>query len=861
LDDIQRKLARIDAQRAGWADRQRKIITTTPLLFVAVGLMIGIVTQSIADWPVWFWAMLPACGALGTMLFFGIRKEAPVQVFAYMALGCFACLGAIRLMTFTEAEPNDITNLVGDDRRAATIAGTVVTEPHINRNQQWEFAKFDHSDPGSSFYLRIVRVKTLDGWANVTGTVRVQVAEPVMDLKTGDYIQAYCWLARFKPPTNPGQFNTAEYLARKRVFVAASVKSRAGIELLQGGKMAWSTKVKSKLRRMASAALLDDMPVEDASRGLLEALLLGYRGHIEPETYVAFRKTGLLHFISLSGMHLGIFMGIIWWLCKAAGLLKRARAIICIIAIGVFLLIVPPRAPTVRAAIICWVFCLSFFFRRRSNPLNTLSLAAIILLLIRPTGLFEAGWQLSFASVLGILLFSDRIHFFLYEKITSIPWKREKPKTSLLLRVTPRPGPPILLLFSIGFGAWFGGAGIVLYHFHMINPFTCIWKLAMFPLVGLVLALGYLKIVLSLLLPSGGAVLGAVVDFLCHSMIIMVKHIAGLHIGSWELSHILIGSTPAMLIVFYYCVVSFGFFGNFRRPVVKKMILTAAVAVIIVFLGVTKWQRTHCSDLVLTCLDVGHGQAIAAQLPGGATVIFDAGSIHRTDIGRRIVAPFLQYNGINTVDAIVVSHGDIDHINGIPEIVKSCKVTDAYAGDAFFMAVERRPRPPAATLKTSLDAKGLDVQVLSGALNLSSSAHIKTIWPSKEVCENRRIGENDKSLVLLIEFGGAKILLCSDIEKYAQGELLRQSANLKVDVAVVPHHGSVKTLEPPFLEKLDPEILICSCGRSGYERQQAAGRTYKSKVFYTARDGAVTVRIDSNGAIRAYKSQVGSQRM
>ncbi len=159
------------------------------------------------------------------------------------------------------------------------------------------------------------------------------------------------------------------------------------------------------MRQTATQALLGNLSLEDRSRGLLEALLLGYRGHIDSTTYRAFRKTGLLHFISLSGMHLGILVGIIWWLCKTAGLTKPARAIICIIAIGVFLLIVPPRAPTLRAAVICLVFCLSFFFRRKSNSLNTLSLAAITLLLIRPTNLFEAGWQLSFASVLGLILF------------------------------------------------------------------------------------------------------------------------------------------------------------------------------------------------------------------------------------------------------------------------------------------------------------------------------------------------------------------------------------------------------------------------------------------------------------------------
>ena len=130
----------------------------------------------------------------------------------------------------------------------------------------------------------------------------------------------------------------------------------------------------------------------------------------------AFRKTGLLHFVCLSGMNFGILVGMIWWLCKTAGLMKRARAAVCIIAAAMFVLVVPSNPPAFRAAIMCLVFCSSFFFRRQSNPFNSLALAAVILLMIRPTELFEVSWQLSFAAVLGILLFTGRIQFFLYEK-------------------------------------------------------------------------------------------------------------------------------------------------------------------------------------------------------------------------------------------------------------------------------------------------------------------------------------------------------------------------------------------------------------------------------------------------------------
>ncbi|MHC4423069.1 MAG: DNA internalization-related competence protein ComEC/Rec2 [Planctomycetota bacterium] len=856
MDAVQRKLALIDKQLAGgFANFHKRIISTTPLLFVAVGLIAGIVIQTTLALSIWFWLVLLALGvALAAVLYLVSRishlvkeKNLPYIV-AYMTLVCFLCLGGIRLIFFYQPRPDDIQNLVGNERKLATIRGLIITEPYINKNRDWEFARFKFTDPASSFYLKMREIKSVDGWTKTAGTVRVQVAEPVLDLKAGDYIQAYCWLDRFKQATNPGQFDVARYLARKNVFIAASVKSRDGIELLESSSAGVFTKIKRRLRETATQALVGDLSPEETSRGLLEALLLGYRGNIDSRTYRAFHKTGLLHFISLSGLHLGILAGIIWWLCKIAGLMKRGRAIICIIAIVIFLLIVPPRAPTVRAAIICFVFCLSFFFHRRSNPLNTLSLAAIILLLIRPTHLFEVGWQLSFASVLGIILFTGRIEGFLYEKIMDGFWIQKILKTKLFFYIPPAVGSYLLKLLAIALAAWFGGAGFVLYHFYMINPFTSIWKLAMFPLVTLILAVGYLKIVLSFLLPSVAAVLGVMVNFLSDLLIWIVERIASLHIASWDISQILIGHVPLALIILYYCLILFAAFSYFRRPLIKKAICTVMVLLMIVFLGVLRWQRTHRKDLILTCLDVGHGQAILAQLPGGANVLFDVGSLHKSDVGRRIITPFLDYSGINKIDCIVISHNDVDHINGIPEIVEHCKVDGVYANDAFFSKIDKWGT--AKFLEESISKKRLKIRTISKNLALSKRAGVKILWPNEHIGTDSELSDNDKSLVCLIEFAGAEILLCSDIERFAQRELLRLFPNLKPKVVVVPHHSSVKTLESTFLENLEADILVRSCGRRQYERQQSLRQGSNTKSFFTARDGALTVCIDKDGTIK-----------
>jgi DNA internalization-related competence protein ComEC/Rec2 len=841
MDEIKRKLELIDRQLAARRLHDR-VVGTCPLAFVAVGLCAGIILQSKLGASVSIWLALLALSAAAAMLFFAIERLYNINVkyfAAYLALACFACLGAIRLTDYGRPAPNDIRNYVGDRRTLATIRGLVVTDPHINRYPDWQFARFRHADPATSFYLRLAQVKTTKGWVFARGMIRAYVDEPVLDLKTGDRIQVYCWLERFGPPTNPGQFDTARYLARRNVYIGASVRSRAATKIISDRPAGSLDRVRGKIRKVAARALLGDVNRQDTERGLLRALLLGDRRQIASDTYQAFSRTGLLHFISLSGMHMGILFGMIWWISRVAGFLKPTRAVICAIAVLVFLLIVPPRAPTIRAAIICWIFCASILFRRRSNPVNTLSLAAIILLLIRPTQLFEAGWQLSFACVLGIVLFTGRIESFLRElPLRCGSWRRRAMKV----------GSFVIRLFAVGLAAWLGAAGILLYHFYTITPLASLWTVLVFPLVSAILVVGFLKMIMFFLLPTVSGLLGIAVGLLSSALAWVVTLIDKL-----DFSQILVGRVSIVPVLAYYCLIVFAGYAHFRRPLTKRLICAITFLSLMVYLGALKYQRTHPEDLIVTCLDVGHGQAILTQLPGGKNVLFDAGSLHNSNIGARIVAPFLNYKGIDKIDAIVISHNDTDHINGIPEIVDSRKVGGVYANDAFFYKTDRWGT--AKFLNQCLAEHGLRIESLEGTMR-SGNAVIETLWPVETLPGTEALTDNNRSLVSLIEYGGVKILLCSDIEQYAQKQILRMYPSLHADVVVVPHHGSTNTLDPRFLESVSAAILICSCDQRQYERTlddvcSGVGAAGQRKPFCTPRDGAITVVVSQKGTIEA----------
>jgi hypothetical protein len=235
LDEIQRKLELFEKRLAGRWAFHRRLVSSAPLLYVAVGLICGICLQRYLDVPHWVWLILLLVffAAAASYFSYGILRSTRTvnpAVVAYFALLCALCLGGIRLARYNTAAPNDIRNLVGSERMLATIRGVIVTEPYTRYKEDWAFAKFSHSDPSSSFYLQLTGAEAIDGWKDVCGTIRMVVDEPVLDLKVGDSIEAYCWLSRFRGATNPGQFGqiTGWYQTaqpRKRYFRGRPDKS------------------------------------------------------------------------------------------------------------------------------------------------------------------------------------------------------------------------------------------------------------------------------------------------------------------------------------------------------------------------------------------------------------------------------------------------------------------------------------------------------------------------------------------------------------------------------------------------------------------------------------------------------------
>jgi competence protein ComEC len=825
MDEIQQKIEEFQKQLLPPQSLLKETLLSCPAVLPAVGLIIGLVLQYYFHLPllIWFGILFFSSVLFILQKFFGKIN----LLFISVSL-CFICLGSIRLINYNKPALNDIRNIQFEDFTFAHIRTQIISEPRVivADENDWLFSKFSQSYPYTTFYAKVTEIKTDQGWKKATGTIKFYISEAVKDVNIGYKFQAFCRLDKFSPADNPGQFDIARYMNRNAVYVSASVKSANALTILGAEQLKSPFDIKAKFRQLAIAALLDNTESDNDMR-LVEALVLGSRTKIDRKLYNDFTKTGLVHLVALSGLNVGILAGCFWWFTKKAGLLHQGRSIACIIATIIFLLVVPATSSTLRAGIMFIIYCLARLFNRHSSGLNSLAVAAIFLLLIRPMDFLDAGFQLSFAAVLGILFFYKPIRNFLILPVEPL---RETPFY-----------PPLrapLDMFAVGLAAWSAVMPLIAWHFHQLQLLTAIWTVPASIPVTIILILGTFKILLNPLLPTLAYGLGFIIDFSAKILSYLVAIFA-----KFPLSNIIIGKVSIYIVLLCYLLIFLWKFFPFRRKPFLNLSYPAAIAILFIAAFFINRFETF-GNLQLTVLSVGHGQAAFIRTPDNKNFVIDAGSMSKNNIGDTIVNPFLNYIAADKIDSVFISHDDIDHYNGLPEILNQHHCENFYTTPKFIQSAAASNAD--AKLSEFVRSKGLSLCVAPQKISLGKTVIIR-LWPIDSPDENS-LTDNESSLVLLFEYAGRKILLCSDITEDTQKQLMNLYPQLDVDLIVTPHHGSGRTTDPAFLNCFKPEFLITSCSEARLGSISGGIKDF-GQSYFTGKDGAVTVLINPAGQI------------
>ncbi len=779
------------------------------------------------------WALIAIFLCFGFIVRSLIKKK-PI-VFSPLLLFLFLGYFSICSYICPKFPVNHITRFM--DKQKLEITGIIASRPE-EKNRRIRFVLNVHTLKGEN--------RQMDAVGKIRVTVATEKNGPAADLSMGDLVRFSSRIRSLRNFKNPGGFDYKRFMAFKGIWATAYSPESRMVVLEKHSKKSASTVIASA--RDSISSLIDNIG-EKESQTILKALIIGDRSRILPSMRDAFNRAGVGHLLAISGLHIGIvatisFMFFSWLLSYHEpflwhGWLKKGAAILSVFPVIVYGLLSGMSPSSQRAVIMVLAFLATFLFQRERDGINTLAFAAMIIVIVFPPSVFSVSFQLSFSAVLAIIYGLSKFKY--KTRATNEPLWRIKAAGDRLLTFT-----------AVSFFAIMGTLPIVLYYFNQVSVVGLFTNLIFVPLIGfIVVPLGLLavfiypvSIYISLfLLKAGDAVLAralVLLHYFSASPFAAVKTV-----------------TPSVFeIILYYILLVAVFELIHTSAFIKKRIMCVVFTVLILFgIDACYWlnQRFWHDDLRITVIDVGNGSAALLELPGGACMLVDGGGFSDNrvfDMGQRIIAPFLWQKKIGSVDTLVLSHPNSDHLNGLLYIAEHFNVKDVWSNNERVNTIGYQ------NFINTLKTKKINTPVfdkIPKTYNING-VEFTILYPPSDFLvkkeKDRWRDTNNNSLVIKVRLGACSFLFPGDIMAKGERELAGIAGDgLKSMVLVAPHHGSRTSSTRKFLNKIQPETVVISAGfksRYGYPHQSVLNR-YQNKgyrVFRTDMQGAVEMISD-----------------
>ena len=682
----------------------------------------------------------------------------------------------------------------------------------------------------SRFNVSVVALRDGDRWRPASGVTQVWVDGVLDDVRRGDRLKIVGQLSAPLGPQNPGEFDFARHCHADRQLSRLSADFAECVQI-QDRPDRWSAgRFFDQVRRRGDRLLWRCIDARRAA--LASALLLGVREELDDETNSSFAKTGTIHLLSISGLHVGILSMFLFAVLRL-GFIGRRLALsgVALVTLA-YALVIAAEPAAVRATFMVLLVCLAMYRRRRWLPLNLLAGAALVVLILNPCDLFRIGPQLSFLAVAALTWASFRfaprpIADPLDRLIASTrPWH---------VKVSRRSGRRLCQSVAVSFCVWATSAPLVLSQFHLVSPATLVLTPLLALPVSAALISGFLLLVIGWLAPPLEAVCGAVCDGSLWAIDTSVDFAS-----SVAYSHAWAPGPPLWWLCGLYAALSLWTVAPRYCPP-RRWCAGCLAGWVAVGFAFPMAEGNASPRLECTFISVGHGCAVLLELPAGEKVLYDAGRLGSPAAGARSVAGYLWHRGISRLDAIVLSHADVDHYNAVPELLGKFRVGVIYVTPAMLLDEGAAMQ----TLIASVRAAGVPLrETWSGdRLRVGGDCLLEVWHPTRSGVLG---SDNANSLVLDVEYRGRRILLTGDLESPGIDDLLAESP-CHCDVILTPHHGSARSNPPGFAAWSTPDLAVVS--GSFNDRRPEVERAYRecgACVLNTADCGAVRVMVDAD---------------
>ncbi len=585
--------------------------------------------------------------------------------------------------------------------------------------------------------------------------------------------------------------------------VFASCKSARLIERLREGGV--PLRLFAARRREEARAAFARWILPGVERGLVQAMVLGDRSGIDAATSEAFRASGTYHVLALSGAQVAMVAALLVFGLRALRAGPWTTACVTASAVGLYALFVGGDVPVVRASLMASAVLLGRAIDVDTDVANLLGLAALALLVARPSSAGDVGFQLSFGATLGILALAGPL---------TQGWRR------LPLRVD--------LAVAASIAAQGVLAPVLASWFHRLAPAAIVLNILAVPLSGAVLLGGLAVLAAQALGASVAAAAGDVAWVAAHAL----RRCGDLGpLGPWLDLRV---PSPTWAAVASW-VAGLGLLRRGRRAAGLGLLLVSHLALVA--------GRPGAADgrLHLTVIDVGQGDSLLLRSPSGRALLVDAGGSRdpRFDPGERRVAPELWRLGVRRLDAVLVTHAHPDHVGGVPFLLRAFRVGELWEGpaplrDPFWQGIDERFRAAGAARRSLAAGARLDWD----------GVRLRVLGPRPPGRPPWRV-RNEDSVVLDVSLGDVHLLLTGDVAGDAEAALVVPQAI----VVKVAHHGSRSSSARGFVEAAASRLALVSAGAHNpfghphpevLERYRASG----ALVLRTDRDGTIEVATD-----------------
>jgi len=678
----------------------------------------------------------------------------------------------------------------------------------------------------------------------VNGGVRVTIAgalaaEAAPQWRAGRTIALDATLREPLDYRDPGVPSDRARLARQGIVLIGTAKSAALVAVVGPGGLLSETAaaLRAYVRTAIAAAVGRWGP---ASAAVVTAVLIGDRSGLDPEDERRLQEAGTYHVIAISGGNIALLTLLLVALGRTARLPARPTAAA---AIGVlaFYGYAAGLAPSVlRATIAGIVYLAARAADHRGPALNAIGVAAILASALSPLSVLDPGFVLSFGATFAILIAASRLAPPARERRTPSPppWRRAARAAVLAARA----------LGAATLCAEIALAPVVARFFGRVSIAGLLLNFAAIPLMSLIQIAGLAAVALSPV-PAAAAAAG----WVAHAGTAALLGSASLvDVAPWLVFDV---APPAVWTMACW-------YGGWTALIVARRgaIRWCAAAVITLAAGAAVLGlRPARAETVapppagwtrVVMLDVGQGDATLVAPAGSSPFLVDAGGVPGSpiDIGRRVTLPALWAFGTRRLSALVVTHGDPDHIGGAPALLRALAPAEVWDG----VPVPRHE--PMRRLRAAAARAGIPwIQRRAGETLAMGAMTVRVLNPPPADWERQRV-RNDDSIVLDARVGGVAFLLPGDITQAVEADVLTRFSAAPLVIVKAPHHGSAGSSSPRFVDTLRPAAVIFSAGRRnpfGHPAPATVAR-YRSagaRVFSTAEDGAVVIDTDGDSVV------------